>query len=1062
LVLPGFQKKKEKGKMKKILPFMMILLIVLPMFVVFTSKVRAGENVIFQDDFESYAVGTFPSSGGWQLVYNGAGDQYQVITSDYSASGSQSLQMEGQYGWSAVVAKDFASGSNLIGFEAYLMGTSGSWPSVGFGNEAIQPWGRLYGAVGVDTIDGYIVAGSQNLQPCTANTWYKIREVMDRNAGTFDVWIDDQLKRTNIQEANNPWEIQSLRFDVGWHNVPNYYDDVKVFEVSGTPPPQGDLWIENIEPVQTIINPSVMIPGKPTVFKVTIVSTFPDGKSGVYLLMTCGSQSWYEGPYTIGANQKTIIYTGGKEVWGQCYRPSGEFDVSIKIAAFSPNAQTFTKHIGLQTGYQFKNLGPLKVLYVPVGFWSGPTAWLLGDPHIPPDNMTREVTFSDSFIKAVFPVDPALYKSEIASEYPLPAPPLGDPVTRRAWAALEVAELDSVMNLYHMPSMGGYDRIILVVPSRSDDLWFKYWLNKDALGMNLVLPDSVIWCQEGYYTTPAHELWHSYTGISDAVWHCPNTATGYWDLAHSRGSSGLIDGGLPVPCMMSGGDQHYAETDWAYRWICPHCYANLTNLSRLKYCPDPEVLFVSGVVFSNDTVNLQPFYHFSEGYADLNPGTVGNYTVRFRDANQQVLSNIGFNMTFDTSLNVTGFGFAVPYPSGAAQIQLLHGDAVIASRNISANVPTVNITYPNDGAILTSGGNVTIQWEAYDADNDALSYSVLYTPDNGSSWIPIGTGIPQTSLNCTVPNDHPTNECRIKVVATDGVNSGEDLSNGTFTIFRHDVATTSIQASKTVVGEGYTLPIHITVQNNGNFIETLHLKVYANTTLIHAQNLTLTSGTSSTVTFAWNTTDWDIGNYTLRAYIEPVAGEINTVDNQLSYTMIQILSPNDIHDIAITELTLGKTIVGQDYNLNISTQILNYGGNAEDFNLTICVNGTIIQCVETTLAGKNSTTIIFTLNTTGFAKGNYAIWAYAWPVPDETDTADNSLTDGWAVITIIGDINGDFKVDIKDLVLVIKYFGSYPSHPTKPWNPNADLNSDGKVDIKDLVLVIKHYGEHYP
>lgn len=218
--------------MKKILSLVIVGLLCLSMFSVIAPRVIAAETVIFQDDFESYATGTFPSSGGWQLVYNGAGNQYQVITSDYSASGSQSLQMKGRYTWSAVVAKDFASSSNLIGFEAYLMGTPGSWPSVGFGNEAIQPWGRLYGAVGVDTIDGYIVAGSQNLQPCTANTWYKIREVMDRNAGTFDVWIDDQLKGTNIQEANNPWEIQSLRFDVGWHNVLNYYDDVKVFEES--------------------------------------------------------------------------------------------------------------------------------------------------------------------------------------------------------------------------------------------------------------------------------------------------------------------------------------------------------------------------------------------------------------------------------------------------------------------------------------------------------------------------------------------------------------------------------------------------------------------------------------------------------------------------------------------------------------------------------------------------------------------------------------------------------------------------------------------------------------
>jgi hypothetical protein len=231
--------------MKRILLILMIGLLCLPMFLIVTPRVRANETVIFQDNFESYSVGTFPSSGGWQLIYNGAGTQYQVITSDQAASGTKSLQMEGESGWSAVVAKDFSSSSNLIGFEAYLMGTPGAWPSVGFGNETIQPWGRIYGAVGVDTIDGYIVAGPQNLEPCTANTWYKIREVMDRNAGTFDVWINDQLEGTNITEPNNPWEIQSLRFDVGWHNVMSYYDDVEVFEVSG---PSGPA-ISSVSPI---------------------------------------------------------------------------------------------------------------------------------------------------------------------------------------------------------------------------------------------------------------------------------------------------------------------------------------------------------------------------------------------------------------------------------------------------------------------------------------------------------------------------------------------------------------------------------------------------------------------------------------------------------------------------------------------------------------------------------------------------------------------------------------------------------------------------------------------
>jgi hypothetical protein len=302
------------------------------MFSMFMPHVNAQETVIFQDDFESYAVGTFPSSGGWKLVYNGAGDQYQVITSDYAACGTKSLQMEGQYGWSAVVAKDFSSISNLIGFEAYLMGTSGSWPSVGFGNETIQPWGRLYGAVGVDTIDGYIVAGSQNLQSCTANTWYKIREVMDRNARTFDVWIDDQLKGTNIPEANNPWEIQSLRFDVGWHQVMNYYDDVKVFEVSG--PPAGTPVISSVSTITATRLQSIHIYGSG--FGNTPPQTVSLGDGSVDTVES--STTPYMWIADSGKLQKTGDPSDGGENWAAGFKGSGVFCmIGIYLVSWSDN-----------------------------------------------------------------------------------------------------------------------------------------------------------------------------------------------------------------------------------------------------------------------------------------------------------------------------------------------------------------------------------------------------------------------------------------------------------------------------------------------------------------------------------------------------------------------------------------------------------------------------------------------------------------------------------------------------------------------------------------------------
>jgi hypothetical protein len=198
--------------------------------------------------------------------------------------------------------------------------------------------------------------------------------------------------------------------------------------------------------------------------------------------------------------------------------------------------------------------------------------------------------------------------------------------------------------------------------------------------------------------------------------------------------------------------------------------------------------------------------------------------------------------------------------------------------------------------------------------------------------------------------------------------------------------------------------------------------------------------------------------------LSPIQG-VDTIENYVWTNVTQfscfVLGSSPRHDISVTNVLSSKTIVGQGYNMSISIMTFNYGNHTENINITIYANTTIIGEINNIeLSSGNFTIVQYTWNTTGFAKGNYTIWAYAWPVPGEIDTADNSLTDGWAVITIIGDINGDFKVDIKDLVLVIKHFASYPIHPL--WNPDADVNSDGKVDIKDLVLVIKHFGEHYP
>jgi len=58
---------------------------------------------------------------------------------------------------------------------------------------------------------------------------------------------------------------------------------------------------------------------------------------------------------------------------------------------------------------------------------------------------------------------------------------------------------------------------------------------------------------------------------------------------------------------------------------------------------------------------------------------------------------------------------------------------------------------------------------------------------------------------------------------------------------------------------------------------------------------------------------------------------------------------------------------------------------------------------------------------------------------------------------LIGDVNNDKKVDIKDYYAVAKVFGT-DSNMTN-WNPLCDLNGDLHVDVKDLFEVAMHFGE---
>jgi len=233
-------------------------------------------------------------------------------------------------------------------------------------------------------------------------------------------------------------------------------------------------------------------------------------------------------------------------------------------------------------------------------------------------------------------------------------------------------------------------------------------------------------------------------------------------------------------------------------------------------------------------------------------------------------------------------------------------------------------------------------------------------------------------------------------------------------------------------------------------------------------------------------TDAKLGTYTV--YVSSIyRGETATNNTVFELTPIR--------DIAVVKVTPSKTVVGQGYSANISVTITNEGYVTETFNVTAYYNDTAIILPDgknhttTILPSGDSTTLTLTWNTTGVAKGNHTITAEATQLPGETDTTDNTLTNGWIIVAMPGDITGpdgwpDGKVDMRDVYPVARGFGAEHItdsndpryceywHKTPcascPHTPNADITGilpgvpDGKIDMRDIYVVARNFGKTDP
>ena len=116
-----------------------------------------------------------------------------------------------------------------------------------------------------------------------------------------------------------------------------------------------------------------------------------------------------------------------------------------------------------------------------------------------------------------------------------------------------------------------------------------------------------------------------------------------------------------------------------------------------------------------------------------------------------------------------------------------------------------------------------------------------------------------------------------------------------------DVAITRMVLSDTSVEVGDTVTIVVVAENQGSEEETFDVTVYYDGTAIGTQTVTdLAPGETETLSFMWDTTPIEGGNYTIKAVAETVPREVDTADNTYIAGVVEVIQTRERSTLTIS------------------------------------------------------------------------------------------------------------------------------------------------------------------
>ncbi|MEM0343715.1 MAG: Ig-like domain-containing protein [Thermoplasmata archaeon] len=610
----------------------------------------------------------------------------------------------------------------------------------------------------------------------------------------------------------------------------------------------GDLYIESIVVVQVIKDPRIVVVNKSAALCVTVINAFNSGlRANISVTYNYSASTYLEtGPDGKGVPLEpglNVVYIPG----GGCTaNPEPWLNDSSAFVWTSPGVDSA---VGAQVDpddviAEIDETNNVRTTDSPVNLLRTRSLRILVQPvyngYAPPINLTLTSRMPEEI-------------QEIFDNYPVSDNGISvveAPGIWRSWNRYDLDEYSDIAASFSADArILGYDRVITVF-DRAEDAWGEIYgsavscLNEPRDPVPLYVTAHGMAVREALI---AHELGHTYY-----LWHPHDLGLKVYDSTQWSVRQKVYD--LPACTLMCYPTRLPAGVPTSPRYVDFERYENHSrtyiDLSRYEletrgtwewnlvsqFAPVllVPITVVQAKFLRDGTVLIdKPWFGVPMGIPDEQLtsqwGPPGKYSVRMLDISRKELGRTYFNVSFTKlvhheelenafvteevdSIDVVISAETKP---GTRYVQIVDlADKVLAERTVTPKAPVVTLLSPNGPEEIDIGKEYNITWSAVDEDGDGLTHAVAYSPDGGASWIPVANNVTESYLIWNTTGAVPAANCLVKVMATDGFNTGEDTSDSPFEMVDNVPPVTRLQLEG-IPGE------------NGWFISPVNISLFA-------------------------------------------------------------------------------------------------------------------------------------------------------------------------------------------------------------------------------------------